>query len=267
MHVNDYNKQIWNVKVDNKTWNWISVASVLSHMKYLMVKTLAAIVPSIPLELGFCSLQISHTSCCPFFVRVPPITTMGAYSGSCPSFLRVLPIAGMGGYAGSCPSFLRVLPITGIGGSPGRCTFGLRVLPITGMGGRPFRLRVLPMTGMGGHPFRLRVLPITGMGGRPFRLRVLPITGMGGCPGRCPVFLRVLPVIITGRLPFFPLCFAGSSACPALVSCGHYAYCVRCKVQHNYVNWSTKSDLQTATLNSHLLYEVLNHVLSWTLVT
>ena len=203
MHVNDYNKQIWNVKVDNKTWNWISVASVLSHMKYLMVKTLAGIVPSIPLELGFCSLQISHTSCCPFFVRVPPITTMGGYAGSCPSFLRVLPIAGMGGYAGSCPSFLRVLPIT----------------------------------------------------------------GMGGRPGRCPMFLRVLPVIITGRLPFFPLCFAGSSACTSLVSCGHYAYCVRCKVQHNYVNWSTKSDLQTATLNSHLLYEVLNHVLSWTLVT
>ena len=182
-----------------------------------MVKTLAGIVPSIPLELGFCSLQISHTSCCPFFVRVPPITTMG-------------------GYAGSCPSFLRVLPITGMGGCPGRCPFGLRVLPITGMGGRPFRLRVLPITGMGGHPFRLRVLPITGMGGRPFRLRVLPITGMGGRPGRCPVFLRVLPVIITGRLPFFPLCFAGSSACTSLVSCGHYAYCVRCKVQHNYVN-------------------------------
>ena len=156
-------------------------------MKYLMVKTLAGIVPSIPLELGFCSLQISHTSCCPFFVRVPPITTMGGYAGSCPSFLRVLPIAGMGGYAGSCPSFLRVLPITG-------------------------------------------------MGGRPFRLRVLPITGMGGRPGRCPVFLRVLPVIITGRLPFFPLCFAGSSACTSLFSCGHYAYCVRCKVQHNYVN-------------------------------
>ena len=165
-----------------------------------MVKTLAGIVPSIPLELGFCSLQISHTSCCPFFVRVPPITTMGGYTGSCPSFLRVLPIAGMGGYAGSCPSFLRVLPITGMGGCPGRCPFGLRVLPITGMGGRPFRLRVL----MGGDPFRLRVLPITGMGGRPFRLRVLPITGMGGRPGRCPVFLRVLPVIITGRLPFSP---------------------------------------------------------------
>ena len=135
-----------------------------------MVKTLAGIVPSIPLELGFCSLQISHASCCPFFVRVPPITTMG-------------------GYAGSCPSFLRVLPITGMGGCPGRCPFGLRVLPLTGMGGRPFRLRVLP---------------ITGMGGRPFRLRVLPITGMGGRPGRCPVFLRVLLVIITGCLPFFP---------------------------------------------------------------
>ena len=178
-----------------------------------MVKTLAGIVPSIPLELGFCSLQISHTSCCPFFVRVPPITTMGGYAGSCPSILRVLPIVGMGGYAGSCPSFLRVLPITGMGGCPGRCPFGLRVLPITGMGGRPFRLRVLPITGMGGHPFRLRVLPITGMGGRPFRLRVLPITGMGGRPGRCPVFLRILPVIITGRLPFFPLFFAGSSAC------------------------------------------------------
>ena len=112
-----------------------------------MVKTLAGIVPSIPLELGFCSLQISHTSCCPFFVRVPPITTMG-------------------GYAGSCPSFLRVLPITGMGGCPGRCPFGLRVLPITGMGGRPFRLRVLPITGMGGRPFRLRVLPITGIGGQ-----------------------------------------------------------------------------------------------------
>ena len=182
-----------------------------------MVKTLAGIVPSIPLELGFCSLQISHTSCCPFFVRVPPITTMG-------------------GYAGSCPSFLRVLPITGMGGCPGRCPFGLRVLPIMGMGGRPFCLRVFPITGMGGRPFRLRVLPITGMGGRPFRLRVLPITGMGGRPERCPVFLRVLPVIITGRLPFFSLCFAGSSACPALVSCGHYTYCVLCKVQHNHVN-------------------------------
>ena len=134
-----------------------------------MVKTLAGIVPSIPLELGFCSLQISHTSCCPFFVRVPPITTMG-------------------GYAGSCPSFLRVLPITGMGGCPGRCPFGLRVLPITGMGGRPFGLRVLP---------------ITGMGGRPFRLRVLPITGMGGRPGRCPVFLWVLPVLRDACL-FFP---------------------------------------------------------------
>ena len=67
MHVNDYNKQIWNVKVDNKTWNWISVASVLSLWStWCMVKTLAGIVPSIPLELGFCSLQISHTSCCPF---------------------------------------------------------------------------------------------------------------------------------------------------------------------------------------------------------
>ena len=42
--LNDYNKQIWNVKVENKSW--ISVASVLSHMihldtKYLTVKTLA----------------------------------------------------------------------------------------------------------------------------------------------------------------------------------------------------------------------------------
>ena len=41
--VND-NKQIWNVKVQNKTW--ISVANILSHImhldtKYLMVKTLA----------------------------------------------------------------------------------------------------------------------------------------------------------------------------------------------------------------------------------
>ena len=118
-----------------------------------MVKTLAGIVPSIPLELGFCSLQVSHTSCCPFFVRVPPITTMGGYAGSCPSFLRVLPIAGMGGYAGSCPSFLRVLPITGMGGRP----FRLRVLPITGMGGRPGRcpvfLRVLPVIVTGRLPF------------------------------------------------------------------------------------------------------------------
>ena len=44
MHVNDYNKQIENVKVDNK--NWISVASVPSHIAHLdtnnlMVKTLA----------------------------------------------------------------------------------------------------------------------------------------------------------------------------------------------------------------------------------
>ena len=105
----------------------------------------------------------------------------------------------LGGCPGRCPFHLRVLPITSTGGRP----FRLRVLPITGMGGRPFRLRVLPITGMGGRPFRLRVLPIAGMGGRPFCLRVLPITGMGGRPGRCPVFLRVLPVIITGRLPFF----------------------------------------------------------------
>ena len=136
------------------------MASVPSHMKYLMVKTLAGIVPSIPLELGFCSLQISHTSCCPFFVRVPPITTMGGYAGSYPSFLRVLPIAGMGGYAGNCPSFLRVLPITG----------------------------------MGGRPLGLGVLPIMGMGRCPFLFRVLPITSKRVRPGRCPLFFRVLPV-------------------------------------------------------------------------
>ena len=253
MHVNDYNKQIWNVKVDNKTWNWISVASVLSHMKYLMVKTLAGIVPSIPLELGFCSLQISHTSCCPLLVRVPPITTMGGYMGSCPSFLRVLPIAGMGGYAGSCPSFLRVLPITGMGGCPGRRLFGLRVLPITGMGGRPFRLRVLP---------------ITGMGGRPFRLRVLPITGMGGRLGRCPVFLQVLPVIITGRLPFY---FPFVSQVVLLVlrsflaDITHIAFDVKCST-----TTSTDPRNQICKLQRSILtfsYEVLNHVLSWTLVT
>ena len=118
MHVNDYNKQIWNVKVDNKTWNWISVASVLSHMKYLMVKTLAGIVPSIPLELGFSSLQISHTSCCPFFVRVPPITTMGGYVGSCPSFLRVLPITGMGRMPWKMPFWSQGPPNNGYGRTP-----------------------------------------------------------------------------------------------------------------------------------------------------
>ena len=107
-------------------------------MKYLMVKTLAGIVPSTPLELGFCSLQISHTSCCPFFVRVPPITTMGGYAGSCPSFLRVLPIMGMGGCPGRCPFGLRVLPITGMGGRPGRCPVFLRVLPVIITGRLPF---------------------------------------------------------------------------------------------------------------------------------
>ena len=183
-----------------------------------MVKTLAGIVPSIPLELGFCSLQISHMSCCPFFVRVPPITTMG-------------------GYAGSCPSFLRVLPITGMGGYPGRCPFGLRVLPITGMGGRPFRLRVLPITGMGGRPFRLRVLPNNRHGRTPFSSQGPSNNRHGRTPGKMPcVSPGPSSKFITGRLPFFPLCFAGSSACTSLVSCGHYAYCVRCKVQHNYVN-------------------------------
>ena len=216
-----------------------------------MVKTLAGIVPSIPLELGFCSLQISHTSCCPFFVRVPPITTMGGYAGSCPSFLRVLPIADMGGYAGSCPSFPRVLPITGMGGCPGRCPFGLRVLPITGMGGRPSRLRVLP---------------ITGMGGRPFRLRVLPITGMGGRPGRCPMFLRVLPVIITGRLPFFPLTVSQVVLLVLrsfLSDITHIAFDVKCSTTTPTDPRNQICKLQRSiTILTFSIYEVLNHVLS-----
>ena len=114
---------------------------------------------------------------------------------------------------------------------------------------------------MGGGPFRLGVLPIMGIGGCPFRLGVLPIMDTGGCPGRCPFLIRVLLIaskrVRPGRCPFaFPgsssicygvlafcfLCFAGSSAYPAPVSCGHYAYCVPCKVQHKYVNFCMKVD-------------------------
>ena len=118
--------------------------------------SMLCIVPSIPLHLGSCSFQTGHASCYPFLTRVPPICSMGGYTGSCPSFLRVFPIMGMGRH-------------------PGRCPFGLRVLPITSMGGCPFGLRVIPITSMGGCPFGLRVLPITSMGGCPFGLRVLPI--------------------------------------------------------------------------------------------
>ena len=55
------------------------------------------------------------------------------------------------------------------------------------------------------------------------------------------MFFRVLPVLVTGRLPFaFRLCFADSSAYPAPVSCGRYAYCVPCQIQHKYVNCCMK---------------------------
>ena len=41
----------------------------------------------------------------------------------------------------------------------------------------------------------------------------------------------------------FRLCFAGSSAYPAPVSCGHYAYCASRKVQHKHFNFCTKVEV------------------------
>ena len=43
-----------------------------------------------------------------------------------------------------------------------------------------------------------------------------------------------------GTLAFCFLCFADSSAYPAPVSCGRYAYCVPCQIQHKYVNCCMK---------------------------
>ena len=134
------------------------------------------IVSSIPLELGSCSIQISHVSCCPFLIRVPQITSTGGYTGSCPSFLSIFPITGMGG----CSLCLRVLPIMGTGGHPGRRPFCFRVLPITGMGGCSFCIRVLPITVIGGHSRRC-----------PSLVRVLPITSLA----KCPLLVRVLPIL------------------------------------------------------------------------
>jgi len=37
-------------------------------------------------------IQISHANCCPFLIRVPPVTSTGGHPGSCPSLARVLPI-------------------------------------------------------------------------------------------------------------------------------------------------------------------------------
>ena len=87
------------------------------------------IVSSIPPDLGFCSFQITHASCCPFLIRVPPIMVMGGYPGRCPCTVRVLPIMVMGGHPGRCPCIVRVFPIMITGRHPGRCPFLIKVLP------------------------------------------------------------------------------------------------------------------------------------------
>ena len=107
------------------------------------------------------------------------------------------------------------------------------------MGGRPLGLGVLPITGMGGRPLGLGVLPITGMGGRPLGLGVLPIT-CKSTPGKMPFVFPGSSSTCYGTLAFCFLCFADSSAYPAPVSCGRYAYCVPCQIQHKYVNCCMK---------------------------
>ena len=69
------------------------------------------------------------------------------------------------------------------------------------MGGLPFCLGVLPIAGMGGLPFCLGVLPIAGIREDAFCLLGL-IASKRVRPEICPPFVRVLPVIITRRLPF-----------------------------------------------------------------
>ena len=138
--------------------------------------SMLCIVPSIPLHLASYSFQTGHASCYPFLTRVPPIRSMGGYTGSCPSFLRFFPITCMGRHTRRCPFELRVLPVTGTGG----CSFSLRVLPIMSMGGHSRRC--------------------------PFPVRVLPITS----PATCPLFVRVLPILSMGHFPSF-FCFKGNS--------------------------------------------------------
>ena len=75
-----------------------------------------------------------------------------------------------------------------------------------------------------GGSFCLGVLPIAGVGGGLLLTRVLPIASKRVRPEICPPFVRVLPVNYHETLAFYFLCLAGSSAYPAPVSCGRYAY-------------------------------------------
>ena len=192
-------------------------------MKYLMVKTLAGIVPSIPLELGFCSLQISHTSCCPFFVRVPPLTNnyYGRICRKLPFLSQGPPNSGYGRICGKLPFLSQGPPNNGYGRMPWKMPFWSQGPPNNGYGRTPFSSQG----------------PSNNRHGRtPFSSQGPSNNRHGRTPGKMPCVSPGPSSNYYGTLAFFSLCFAGSSACPALVSCGHYAYCVRCKVQHNYVN-------------------------------
>ena len=57
-----------------------------------------------------------------------------------------------------------------------------------------------------------------------------------------------------GTLAFCFPCFADSSAYPAPVSCGRYAYCVPCQIQHKYVNCCMKVAIVWESIDRQVLY-------------
>ena len=103
-----------------------------------MVKTLAGIVPSIPLELGFCSLQISHTSCCPFFYQGSSNNYYGRIRGKLPFLSQGPPNSGYGRIRGKLPFLSQGPPNNGYARMPWKMPFWSQGPPNNGYGRTPF---------------------------------------------------------------------------------------------------------------------------------
>ena len=93
-----------------------------------------------------------------------------------------------------------------------------------------------PNNGYGRTPSWSRGPPNNGYGRTPSWSRGLPNNGYG----KMPFSFQGSSSTCYGTLAFCFLCFADSSAYPAPVSCGRYAYCVPCQIQHKYVNCCMK---------------------------
>ena len=217
-----------------------------------MVKTLAGIVPSIPLELGFCSLQISHTSCCPFFCQGTS-NNYGRIRGKLPFLSQGPPNSGYGRIRRKLPFLSQGPPNNGYGRMPWKMPFWSQGPPNNGDGRTPFWSQGPPNNGYGRTPFSSQGPSNNRHGRTPFSSQGPSNNRHGRTPGKMPCVSPGPSSNYYGTLAFFPPFFAGSSACTALVSCGHFVFDVKCstttstdprnqicKLQRSILTFSTK---------------------------